>query len=284
MPIEHINKTDTLNEGREKLNAAIDGANAADVTSKAADTKATQALANSESTQTQLDTIVIDGDSSVEAAQARVDEKGVPHPTLKARIDDGMNSVNQQLADIAYDMQKLNGTGDVDDSVAIQSIFTQAETGKVKKIVFPKATYRIDKPIFIDSSDLEIDFSGSTILSNAENNNNDTVAGEYGVLNFRGELQGGRITEYIGNHLSPPSASPVIYSFENDTSSNNIGKITTSNNDYFEIGDEILIRAWTRPEGSPYDKDKFEPHLTIVTDVIDKDDQFIYIDYKSPIN
>src|SRR5690625_2786749 len=98
MTIEHINKTDTLNEGREKLNAAIDGANAADVTSKAADTKATQALANSESTQTQLDTIVIDGDSSVEAAQARVDEKGEPHPTLKARIDDGMNSVNQQLA------------------------------------------------------------------------------------------------------------------------------------------------------------------------------------------
>jgi|GEM_PF-2373970 len=99
MPIEHINKTDTLNEGRVKLNAAIDGANAADVTSKAADTKATQALANSESTQTQLDTIVIDGDSSVEAAQARVDEKGVPHPTLKARIDDGLNSVNQQLAE-----------------------------------------------------------------------------------------------------------------------------------------------------------------------------------------
>src|SRR5690625_3790819 len=99
MPIEHINKTDTLNEGREKINEAIDGANAADVTSKAADTKATQALANSESTQTQLDTIVIDGDSSVEAAQARVDEKGVPHPTLKARIDDGMNSVNSQLAE-----------------------------------------------------------------------------------------------------------------------------------------------------------------------------------------
>src|SRR5690625_4256142 len=99
MPIEHINKTDTLNEGRVKLNAAIDGANAADVTSKAADTKATQALANSESTQTQLDTIVTDGDSSVEAAQARVDEKGVPHPTLKARSDDGLNSVNQQLAE-----------------------------------------------------------------------------------------------------------------------------------------------------------------------------------------
>src|SRR5690625_2402190 len=97
LPIEQQDKTDTLDEGREKLNAAIDGANAADVTSKAADTKATQALANSESTQTQLDTIVIDGDSSVEAAQARVDEKGVSHPTLKARIDDGFEKTNQQL-------------------------------------------------------------------------------------------------------------------------------------------------------------------------------------------
>src|SRR5690625_78920 len=99
MPIEHINKTDTLNEGRKKINEAIDGANAADVTSKEADTKATQALANSESTQTQLHTSVNDGDSSVEAEQARLDEKGIPHPTLKARIDDGMNSVNQQLAE-----------------------------------------------------------------------------------------------------------------------------------------------------------------------------------------
>src|SRR5690625_70398 len=102
MPIEHINKTDTLNEGREKLNAAIDGANAAD-------TKATQALANSESTQTQLDTIVVDGDSSVEAAQARVDEKGDPHPTLKARIDDGMNSVNQQLAETTRSEERRVG-------------------------------------------------------------------------------------------------------------------------------------------------------------------------------
>src|SRR5690625_4869068 len=70
MQIEHIEKTDTLNEWREKLNNAI----------------------------TAFNETVVEGDSSVEAAQARVDEKGVPHPTLKARIDDGMNSVNQQLA------------------------------------------------------------------------------------------------------------------------------------------------------------------------------------------
>src|SRR5690625_4273701 len=80
MPIEHINKTDTLNEGRVKLNNAI----------------------------TAFNETVVEGDSSVEAAQARVDEKGVGHPTLKARIDDGMNSVNQQLAQTNIQLDYLD--------------------------------------------------------------------------------------------------------------------------------------------------------------------------------
>lgn len=148
MPIEHINKTDTLNEGREKLNAAIDGANAADVTSQEADTKATQALANSESTQTQLDTIVIDGDSSVEAAQARVDEKGVPHPTLKARIDDGLNSVNQQLAQIVYDIKSYGAIGDgvTDDTQAIQELYNSLSGGDT--LYIPAGTFLISNLVF----------------------------------------------------------------------------------------------------------------------------------------
>ena len=100
---EFIERTDTLNEGREKLNTAISDAEEAKGIAGQADDKATQALANSEDTQTQLDTIVIEGDSSVEAAQARVDEKGEVHPTLKARIDDGLNSVNQDLAQARVD-------------------------------------------------------------------------------------------------------------------------------------------------------------------------------------
>ena len=94
---ELIQKQDTLNEGRVKLNAAITDAEQAKVTAGEADSKATQALANSENTQTQLDTIVIEGDSSVEAAQARVDENGVGHTTLKDRIDDGFTKVTSQL-------------------------------------------------------------------------------------------------------------------------------------------------------------------------------------------
>lgn len=172
MPIEHINKTDTLNEGREKLNAAIDGANSADVTSKEADTKATQALANSESTQTQLDTIVIDGDSSVEAAQARVDEKGVPHPTLKARIDDGMNSVNQQLAETVDELRR-NGVNPItfgavadgvnDDSDAIEDAIEFISMHGGSLIASGTEKFKITKEMTIDKP-LKIMFNGASIV------------------------------------------------------------------------------------------------------------------------
>src|SRR5690606_29166411 len=63
-----------------------------------ADDKATQALTQSESTQTQLDTIVINGDSSVEAAQARVSTTGTAYGTLKQRLDSEYQEVTTQLA------------------------------------------------------------------------------------------------------------------------------------------------------------------------------------------
>lgn len=79
--------TDTLRTAYPKVNMAIDNANEAMRNSEDALDKATQALANSENTQAQLDQIVIEGDSSVEAAQARVDAEGNVFTTLKERLD-----------------------------------------------------------------------------------------------------------------------------------------------------------------------------------------------------
>src|SRR5699024_2109140 len=69
------------------------------------DAKATNALSLSESADTlsksvqeQFNQVVIDGDSSVEAAQARVDASGHTNSTLKARLDKEHNEVTAQLA------------------------------------------------------------------------------------------------------------------------------------------------------------------------------------------
>lgn len=107
MPAERINYTDTLRIGTDKINGAIDAANLAESVSASADTKATTALSNSESTQTQLDTIVINGDSSVEAAQARVDATGTTtYTTLKARLDAENQNLTAQLDENEWQIKK----------------------------------------------------------------------------------------------------------------------------------------------------------------------------------
>ena len=76
MPTEKIDYTDPLRVGTDKINKAIDDVN---------------------TFQKQIDNIVVEGDSSVEAAQARVDEEGDAHSTLKARVDVGFTDVKTQL-------------------------------------------------------------------------------------------------------------------------------------------------------------------------------------------
>jgi hypothetical protein len=72
--------TDTLRQAYPKINQAIDNANEA--LSKSID-----AINTAENVQEQLNQIVIEGDSSVEAAQARVDAEGNVYTTLKERLD-----------------------------------------------------------------------------------------------------------------------------------------------------------------------------------------------------
>lgn len=144
---ELIKKTDTLNQGREKLNTAITDAETAKNISAQADDKATQALAQSESTQTQLDTIVIEGDSSVEAAQARVSTTGTAYGTLKQRLDSEYQEVTTQLAQTAQDLSdrginikhppfNAKGNGADDDLPIILDVLSQYDT-----IYFPKGDY-----------------------------------------------------------------------------------------------------------------------------------------------
>lgn len=91
-----IEEQDVLNTGRIKLNNAIEASEIAYNDSREALDKAVESLNKSTSTQDQLDQIVIEGDSSVEAAQARVDANGNIHTTLKERIDNDYNEVTQE--------------------------------------------------------------------------------------------------------------------------------------------------------------------------------------------
>lgn len=73
---------------------AVNKAKTAEQVANEAKIKSDTANDMSNSVQNQLDTIVINGDSSVEAAQARVDANGQVHNTLKERNDSDFNSIN----------------------------------------------------------------------------------------------------------------------------------------------------------------------------------------------
>lgn len=106
---ELILATDTLNQGRIKINESINQSeqalnNSSEAINKSslALLKSNEALSNSQDTQNQLDAIVIDGDSSVEAAQARVNSDGKTFTTLKNRLDYEDIRKGQYIVGIEY--------------------------------------------------------------------------------------------------------------------------------------------------------------------------------------
>lgn len=95
MPVEKISHEESLFEGTEKLNASIEQSNVAvnksfnaENIANQANTTSNQAVLKAESVQEQFNQVVIEGDSSVEAAQARLNSRGDIFDVLKERIDD----------------------------------------------------------------------------------------------------------------------------------------------------------------------------------------------------
>ena len=84
-------------EALSKSQNALNVANGIDAKATTALSLSKSADTLSKSVQEQFNQVVIDGDSSVEASQARVDVNGVAKPTLKQRLDDDYTAVTTQL-------------------------------------------------------------------------------------------------------------------------------------------------------------------------------------------
>lgn len=105
--------------------------------------------------QKQLDTIIIEGDSSVEAAQARVEEDGTVNPTLKARLDKKDQEFTSQLAQKAKKTDRMVnvsefgavGDGVTDDWEAIQSAINYAHDNKIGEVYIGR--HKISKPLYL---------------------------------------------------------------------------------------------------------------------------------------
>lgn len=155
---------------------AVNKANSADQKAQEAKKNSENANTTSNSVQEQLNTIVINGDSSVEAAQARVDEKNISHTTLKERIDSSVISINKQINDIGKNVKSFGAKGDgvTDDTNALQSIISQGGN-----ITIPDGTF-ICGTIAIPSN-THIKGSANTIIKFKPGSN---VSGFYSTAMF----------------------------------------------------------------------------------------------------
>ena len=136
---EHIEEKDTLNKGRKKLNNAIDASEAAYDKSQEAVDKANQSLTQSTSTQDQLNQVLIEGDSSVEAAAARVDANGDTHTVLKDRLDYEYNELTQERDQVGQTLFYYDGNGLVTEietpTKEIEFVYDGEDISKITEIM-----------------------------------------------------------------------------------------------------------------------------------------------------
>lgn len=176
---EKLVETDTLKKAYPKINVAIDNAN--------------EAKHIQDGIQEQINTLVINGDSSPAAAQAAVDAKGIDKGTLKKRLDDDYNEVTTQLAQIVTLLTPSM------TSTQIQNLLNNGGSFK-----FTKGTYNLDflipfvTPTCLDiQSNTKLEFEKGTILT-LPPNSLDTyyilqIVGKDNVTIIGGKIQGERV-------------------------------------------------------------------------------------------
>src|SRR5690625_4774385 len=141
-------------EARTKAIEALNIANEAKSQSQSAENKA-------DNIQEQFNQVVIEGDSSVEAAQARVDADGNTYDTLKERLD----SSDERLVNITYDVTQFGiNTESEDNTEAFNNMVESIPEGS--RVLFPKGIYRGN---FISNKSLDLDFQESTLIPVTDN-------------------------------------------------------------------------------------------------------------------
>lgn len=166
---EYIKRQDDLNTGRIKINEELtksnNNADKAKIDSAEALNIANQSIHQSQSTQDQLNQVIIDGDSSVEAAAARVDEDNITHTTLKERIDDGFTKTKTQLAQNTTDYLGLGNDlegGTFDNAEALKELIINVKS-EGKSLYVPNGKYYVNDDIVIEGI-LNIVFDGEIII------------------------------------------------------------------------------------------------------------------------
>lgn len=158
--------------GREVRESLAKGIEEAGDIANLADIKADAAVEQVRNIQAQVDQLVVEGDSSVEAAQARVDADGNVFTTLKERLDTKETQFANEIGilnkktDGIVSVKEYGAKGDgvTDDTLAIQNALNQNGT-----VVFESGkTYLVTDCLLIGDNIKKIDGCSAKIIFTRE--------------------------------------------------------------------------------------------------------------------
>lgn len=238
---------------------------------------------------TQLDNKNATANSNISALENENNRADTNIPALKAENDnaddkldkfklyDPTNLIQQvqnntsSLSDIVYNFNNFSITGDgtTYDSLALQNLFNYAKEHKLKKIVLPKATYRIQQRLNL-YDDLEIDFSGSTLIwdSTGFYDANQRDLRRYGLINIHGSID--RNTDGTLQYAN-------VTTFDEGSTESNV-VVTVDSVSYFSEGDFVRIDLCTGHNASK--TDKLYPELNVMAKVLKIDGLNITLDFE----
>lgn len=168
MPAELINtKTnETMKSAADKLNKSIQDAFEAYIKSRRADENSNQALNKARKTEEQLKQVVIEGDSSVEAAQARVNAYGGSVATLTERIEYLEMRINVKMPPF-----NATGGGVEDDTQAIQKALDYVrDNNLIAEVYIPNGIYKVTKELYIHANTY-LRLEDTSVILRAHNGN-----------------------------------------------------------------------------------------------------------------
>ena len=203
-------------------------------------------------------------------------------PTIQSNIVDlntGISNINASILDITYNIKSSGAKGDgiTDDTLNLKTFFTSLlSVDKKKKVIFPpNKTYCISDEIEIKSSNLEIDFNGSSIKYTGSKDYDYTL--KNGVIKFRSTNE-----EILSGVLEFDPLVTTTLGINGQF--NKVSTIKVTQAVFDKITVDQLIGLTLRVKNPPYTATEFVPTLFSCAKVLSKDivTNKITLDYYSP--
>ena len=185
-----------------------------------------------------------------------------------------LDNSDSKLDTITFDFSEFNycvKNGKKCNTV-LQKLFDEAISKGIKKISIPKSEIILSEMLYVNGSNLEIDFNGSTIIWKGTSRYQENLSDRTdGIINIKGNVKSTRNIKWLTGK-SPMKDGNYACKFELDDKTG------------INVGTYLQLEYYTNTKFSEYPSNSLNPLIEIMTKVIGFDGDYVCVDYYSPFN